>query len=98
MLLDREEQKAKAVHIETQNYINFLSMMHAHPMSDPKERKKYMEILIPKQVESNKASALQSNQTDINYLKKLKAYQDAKTGGGNNGDDQGTGSPVHSDS
>lgn len=98
MIWDREEQKAKAVHTETQNYIHFLSMYHAHPMSDPKERKQYMEMLTPKQIDSNKATVLQSNQTDINYLKKLKAVQDAKMGGGNNGDNKGTTSPDNSNS
>jgi hypothetical protein len=77
MLLERDEEDMKAKKEEIDRWMQFQSMLHSHPMSNPDARKKFMKTIEPKVEDSDsKAFPDKKYETDIELLKRMKASQE----------------------
>lgn len=70
MELEKEMDEAQAKKEEMNRYINFMSMFHAHPMSDSNARKKFIDSIKPETKQE-----IPHYETDIELLKRYKAMQ-----------------------
>ncbi len=74
MEFEKEEEEAKIQKEKMDRWFNFMSMLHAHPMSDKQARKKYMDLIDPK-IENSTPNINKTYETDIELLKRMKALQ-----------------------
>jgi hypothetical protein len=70
LLLQKEEAEGKKE--ITERWISFLSTHYAHPFSDSKGRKKFMEVIKPEDVSKNEIPKYEDN---LDLLKQLKSMQ-----------------------
>jgi len=70
LLLQKEEAEGKKEEID--RWLDFLTSMYSHPFTDPKERKKFMELIKPENVTEKEIPKFE---TDLKLLEQLKAMQ-----------------------
>lgn len=78
---EREQEKAKKEEID--RWLNFLSMIYAHPISNKEARKKFMDLIKPKIQEASPTTS-KKYETDIELLKRLKEMQEGGAKSANN--------------
>lgn len=74
MEFEKEKDDSQSKKEEIERWFNFMSMLHAHPMSDKDARKKFMDLIDPKIGESA-PNPNKTYETDIDLLKRMKAMQ-----------------------
>ncbi|MCM3651334.1 hypothetical protein [Metabacillus litoralis] len=78
MEFEKEQDESQIKKEEIDRWFNFMSMYHAHPMSDHNARKKFMDSIDPK-FENTTPNPNKTYETDLDLLRRMKAMQN---GGG----------------
>jgi hypothetical protein len=81
MELHKEEEENKAKKEKMDRWLDYLSLVHSHPLGDADGRKKFIDLIKPDTVSSKDAPHYE---TDFEQLERFKAMQE---GGKKLGDD-----------
>jgi hypothetical protein len=76
----KEEEDMNVRKEEMERWLSYLALIHSSPYGDAKERKKFTDIIKPKQVGKKE---IPQYETDISLLERYKAMQEGGKPSGN---------------